>query len=352
MSLRHEPPHESETRYDPAMMGKVAAMAQRLQARHQDQLTAREMEEIGAEVGLEPSFVRAALRRMTEKPAQAMQAVQTLPDRISRLSTRQLQAISKAWWSAGWTLPFVLMMALGAFTDFGPQMTGGFFTGWLIYIGGGVYFSHMAGDSEAPKALEPSRPVSRTQMLEALFSLQRQLEGQKQYRAFLSVDVVGSSNMKRGAPELAVEYSFNQFRIWVEYVVRSCGGEMQSAAGDGMMCVFHRDVDAVRAARALFDGLHRFNAEHNRLPVPFDLRCGVSAGHVAMEPGTPLGYLHSPVIDRAAALQKHAQPGMVVVGSEVTGAALAQLDSVSALPDPGDGQPAFCWQSRKGLGSG
>ena len=138
-----------------------------------------------------------------------------------------------------------------------------------------------------------------------------------EHRAFLSLDVVGSSEMKRGAPELAVEYSFNQYRRWVEAVVISSGGEAYNTAGDGVMCAFREDAAALRAARHLQGQIGDFNRDHNRLAIPFRIRCGVSAGELAIDPGTPLGYLQSAVIDRAAHLQNQAEPGDIVVGSEL-----------------------------------
>jgi class 3 adenylate cyclase len=197
-----------------------------------------------------------------------------------------------------------------------------------------------------PGSQRPERePLSRAALLDGLFTLQRALEGQKQHRAFLSVDVTDSFAMKQNVPELAVEYSFGKYRSWVDEVMRACGGEMQSAAGDGLMGVFPTEAGAVRAARRLQEGLARFNADQNRLLLPFRIRCGVSAGAVAMEPGVPLGHLHSPVIDLAAALQKRSQPGDILVSSEVTAAALLELGAVTPLPEPVAGVPAFSWRA-------
>jgi class 3 adenylate cyclase len=130
----------------------------------------------------------------------------------------------------------------------------------------------------------------------------------------------------------------------VEQVIRAHGGEVQYAAGDGVMCLFPTDAGALHATRQLQEGLMSFNAEHNRLPLPFRIRCGVSAGEVAIEEGTPLGHLQSPVIDRAAALQKQAEPGSVVVSSEVTAAALIELGDLTPLPAPVVGEAAFSWR--------
>jgi class 3 adenylate cyclase len=253
--------------------------------------------------------------------------------------------LAAAWWAAGWTLPLIAIMLA---TPMGPHgAVALFFLAWAVYIGGGVYLS-----SNTKKADEKNIRLSRAAILEAVFALQHTLEGQKQHRAFLSIDVVGSSDMKRTAPELAVEHSFGQFRRWVDEVVQANGGAMQSAAGDGMMCMFAEDAAALRAALQLQKGVPQFNASLNRLPVPFRIRCGVSAGEVAIEDGVPLGHIHSPVIDRAAMLQKRAAEGDIVVSSELAAAALIEWGGLAPLPDATDGQPTFSWKmGQRALGA-
>src|SRR5581483_8530479 len=123
---------------------------------------------------------------------------------------------------------------------------------WIEYAVPGVVMGTLGAWVRA-RALPPAwiRTATRQDLLGQLEALQRQLQGDRARRAFLSVDVVNSSAMKRGAPELAVEQSFGALRAWVREVVRDGGGEMQSAAGDGMMCLFGEDAQALRAARRL-----------------------------------------------------------------------------------------------------
>lgn len=249
-------------------------------------------------------------------------------------------------------LPFILPF-LGRVL-FGFSSGGGtFFLGWGIYIAGGILLSALlhAGEEAAPCAARPSnKPLSRADLLDALFTLQSALEGQKQHRAFLSVDVVGSAAMKAGEPDLAVEYSFGQLQRWIEDTVRGSGGELHSAAGDGVMCIFADDAAALRTARALQTGLPYFNRERNRLSRPFQIRCGASAGDVALDPGVPLGRLHSAVIDRAAQLQKSAAPGDIVVSSELAAAGLIELGALVPTHAAG-AEPAFSWLEAPGLRS-
>jgi class 3 adenylate cyclase len=333
MTLRRSEEGPGEPRYDAQTLRKVTALAERLQSRHQATWSAQDIESIGREVGLDPAFMRQALAQLEQKaPAPATAIAPPAP--------RGARALAKAWWAAGWVVPFVLVI-LGEAIFHEAISAALFFLGWGIYIGGGIFLSHSV-EEEAPQL---TAPVSRAALLEMLFALQRQLEGQQLHRAFLSVDVVGSSDMKQSGPALAAEYSFGQYRRWVEETARACGGEMQSAAGDGVMCMFPTDEGALRAARFLQEDQARFNRDQNRLPVPFRIRCGVSAGQVAVEEGTPLGHMHSPVIDRAAALQKRAEPGDILLGSEVAAAALMELGSATRLPEPVAGQPAFSWRA-------
>ena len=192
---------------------------------------------------------------------------------------------------------------------------------------------------------------SRADLLEMLFSLQRMLEGQKQRRAFLSVDIVKSSEMKQASSELEVEHSFQQFHRWLEGVVTKHGGQIHSVAGDGKMGMFVDDVEAVKAALELQGDIHQFNATKNLLPIPFQIRCGISAGNVPVEGVKLIGQIHIHVLDRAANLQKKARHRGIVIGGEVAGSALTLLSAVSPLPDSPNGQVAFEWRPENDFSS-
>lgn len=87
MTLQHQT--SEEPRYDAETLRKVAALAQRLQSERQETLSAHEMEKIGAEVGLEPVFIRKALDRLTTERHRASNLVATTP--------HLLKAIVSAW---------------------------------------------------------------------------------------------------------------------------------------------------------------------------------------------------------------------------------------------------------------
>ncbi len=397
-----------EPRYDAAALRKVTALAEQLQARQGEALTAAEIESIGSEVGLRPAFVRQALALLDQesRPKGLANAGRPSPLAWAVSAALGLLAFLMFTGSGGWAAMGVFFTAaiLGA-AVVGYRARGmraGFFSGalpgagiWLaalaafgppfpgargavevilyLLVGSGVTgLSGLAGSklrqrrrplptgedtgpglppSSSHTGLAPdaraaaSHSLSREQMVELLFALQQELEGQKLRRAFLSVDVVGSSEMKESRPELAVEYSFTQFRRWVEETARAGGLETYATAGDGLMCVFSDEGHAARAVRQLLEGLPQFNIERNQLSQPFRIRCGISAGLVAFDPKLPLGHLHSAVIDRAATLQKRAAPGSVLVGEEAAAGVRAELPGdLSPLGEPTAGEKAFVWQ--------
>jgi class 3 adenylate cyclase len=368
-----------EARYDASMIPKVAALASRLEQEHRETLSAREIETIGAEVGLNPEFMRAALEQLTrtditagrreaplsKRPGAPASAVQSptleRPDagvgwykrrELRRAQRRaEMEAVSRldplipAWWAAGWAVPVSIPLLVATMHMPGEFIGLLMLPLWGVYVGVGTFLTASAKAKLARAAPLAPAATSRTALLELLFGLQRELEGQREHRAFLSVDVVGSSGMKEGASDLAVEYSFGNFTRWVQEVVASQRGIMQSAAGDGIMCAFADDAAAVRAARRLQEGIARFNAERNRLPAPFRIRCGIAAGEVAVDSGLSLGQLHSPVIDRAAALQKRAEPGGILLGASVAGPGAIELGNIVSLPEPVAGEAAFAWRS-------
>ena len=102
MQLQHtDARSDAERRYDTETLSKVVGLAERLQREKDDRLSAREIETIGAEVGLEPSFIQQALAQLTRKE------VRQEPRPIRR---NDLKAIVAGWWAAGWAVPMTTLM--------------------------------------------------------------------------------------------------------------------------------------------------------------------------------------------------------------------------------------------------
>ena len=320
-----------EIRFDTQTAQKAILLAGQLQHQHTDTMTQAQVETIAEEVGVDPAFVRKALGLMEQEQQSEQQSQESKQSKqsqeqrkqalqnnlketqVAALQTTQslwakIQNINpKMWWAIAWIMIPASGILQGTFRNNDIPLAA---IAPFVYVGLGLYLSMRnkeKGRSEEnnPKELSGANaPVSRQELLNTLFTLQKQLESEKQHCAFLSLDVVHSSEMKKNNPALAVEFSFDQYQNWVEAIVTSEGGRMQIAAGDGAMCLFKDDKSAVRTAQRLLTELPRFNREHNHLNQPFQIRCGINAGEVALDPTKALGKLQSQVIDRAALLQK------------------------------------------------
>jgi class 3 adenylate cyclase len=393
-----EPP-----RYDEQTLRQAIQLADRLQAEHKERYSAEDIEKIAAEIGVQPEFVHKALNEIETKHDDKQKAVVAPPkpitppvsqqvgqvvqqasktagetaknvmERVEKGTIPELKKWETQWWSIGW----MLMVVPPAIIDEIKIISGlaGLFAmvGTFTYIGFGIFLSNTLKRKQkeavalhtqltqgsvvppvpAPPGVAPpvrysveTSGVSREELLAQMVEIQKRLEGERVRKTFLSLDVVSSSEMKRSADELIVEYSFNQFRRFVEDIVLAEGGQVQSTAGDGTMAMFSSDTAAVRASLRLQSELASFNAQHNRLPRPFHIRCGINAGEVALLPGQPIGHLQSAVIDRAAALQKSAPPDDIVVSGDLSAEGLATLGRYGRHADsPEGGVRGFSWRA-------
>jgi len=388
--------HE-EPRYDAATLRKVAALAERLQNERRESLSAREIENIGTEVGLEPSFVREALARVVaeqetiQSPAQAHSA-QLAGIGIGAAVYSGLTYVAsfqRVFEGGGllmfWvTLPILLPILVGAFTK---KSKLGLFAGAAVILtnliaGTLLTMAETAGNSSGdpgfwmmaflyvliglplaagsgwfagwlrePPKRSPRRTVAepdRQELLGTLFALQRQLEGPKVYRTFLSVDVAGAAELKRGEAELTVEYSFGEFRQWVEEIAAAHGGQVLPAVTEGVLCVFPDGIAAARAARQIQETLRRFNDSGNKLSRPFRVRCGISGGELSAGSLQPNCRPQSWLVDHALSLQRTAEPGDILISESAAGPALGVLGSLARVTQPVEGEPAFTWRGTGG----
>ncbi len=404
--LQPEPQRTSTEpqRYDEQTLRQAIQLADRLQAEHKDRYSADDIEKIAAEIGVQPEFVQKALNEIEDKhdaqqkavppkknaipvvsipTEQVNQAVrqagaelrtttknfiQMVAQKLDEANIEQMKNYVGIWWGTGWVLiPIGDKLGGKQFDDaFAPLAA-------VLYVGFGIYLGKRLDAKKkevelAQKAATTAPPVqsvsvqtgiappvrysvetsgvSREELLAQMIEIQKRLEGERVRRTFLSVDVASSSEMKRSADELLVEYSFNQYRRFVEEIVLAEGGQVQSTAGDGTMAMFSTDAAAVRAALRLQNELAAFNAQHNRLPRPFQTRCGINAGEVALMPGAPIGHLQSTVLDRAAALQKSAQPGDIVISGDLSSEGLTALGRYGRHEgSPEGGVRGFSWRA-------
>lgn len=365
-SLQFEP-EEQGRKFDEQTAERILSLAARLQEREGDKLDEGRLKRIAEEAGVRPEYLELAMR-LVDKQAEPVKPSKTSLWRRLRepyesvmgpkrrvldaslvglvgsvLSASfgglHLPAIGTAaviasvvagCWSVfkthavgfgtlagmGWGGAYGLGHALMHGT-YGGEIVGGLVGGALLGVIVGA-----VGAGAAPVVHPPpvqsqvsaqSVASERQEMLRQLYELQDRLRQGTQNATFLSVDVVGSTQMKVGADPLAVEYSFGAYHRTVGQIVRESGGQVHNTSGDGITAVFDLPERAFSAARAIQRAVPKLNAAHNRLATPFSLRCGIHSGSVVAPQGDLRGVEFAHVIDVAAHLQKSAPPGGIVI---------------------------------------
>lgn len=284
---------------------------------------------------------------LTPAPLAALMGFLTGKKRLSTLSAALMML------SLSPTFPFLYYRHLYPEQIDGGMMTGAIFLYNVFGIPAATYFASMGASLRQTYFPLGSRHtedavVSKQEMQGLLSSMQQQqLSVTPMRHAFLSVDVVQPSEMRGSAPPQTVDYTFGQYQRWADEVAQGCGGMLQSLGGDARLFLFPSETSAVRAARRMQEGISGFNVALNRLPLPFQLRCGISAGESYINTNMPPAPIHSPAIDRAVFLQQRAEPGDIVLSGETAATGLIELGGLAALPEALFGANAFSWRTAR-----
>lgn len=371
MSLHFQPaeplPHSgpvpaaAEERYDAETLRKVVSLAERLQAQQRETLSAADIEQAGAEVGLQPEFIRRALAQVREQ--QAAEAARTAAPQAARQRGARRQraaqqgatsaraphsrfwtAMAATWWSAGWTLPFILT-PLSSGVGLSGELTGGvFFASWGLYIGGGMLASMLAGDQNSGRAAAEALP--REAVVAELERVGRSQAAPPASLACLAVEVSGAEELRTAAPRSAL-ILLQRLQQQLGSTVQAQGGHLLPAGTDGYVAAFPDPAGALRAARELQLGMRSFNGEHaaRGIGTPLALRCAVAAGVPAAEAPGDLAILQSEATERACRLAGAAAEGDVLVGGELAAVGLTELGALARLPGEPAEPPVFSWMA-------
>ena len=163
----------------------------------------------------------------------------------------------------------------------------------------------------------PAAVADRLSLLRQYSEAQKQLSKGQRHLAFLSIDVVGSTAMKRNEDKLLIEHAFVEYRKFVERTLRAHNLWKVSYTPDGTMAAFYSEDDAVAAAKQILNELPWFNDGVHKLQTPFAVRCGVNAGEVIFPDDRTVDQVTDFVIDLAGHMQKYAAPNALWLAKEV-----------------------------------
>ncbi len=157
------------------------------------------------------------------------------------------------------------------------------------------------------------KEAERDRLLREFSEAKKRLEKTKQWLAFLSIDIVGSTRIKLGQDPLAAERAFREYRYFLEQIFKKYRYRVASWTPDGIMVCFPQVDLACGAAKELLTRLPAFNSDKNPLQFPIQVRCGLNAGEVYYDESTPLELLSDRVLDITGHLQKAARPDSLLV---------------------------------------
>jgi class 3 adenylate cyclase len=173
-----------------------------------------------------------------------------------------------------------------------------------------------------PAAALPPMPTGeqlsdREHLLELYARAKKSLEEQKKHLAFLAIDVVDSTGMKRGEDSALAERDFRQYKKIVERQLAEHRALKAAWTPDGVMICFPTVPAAVAAAQGLIRELDRFNREVKTITAEFRVRCGINAGRVMFDEAVRMEEMADRTIDIAGHMQKYAEPNSIYLDARV-----------------------------------
>jgi class 3 adenylate cyclase len=184
---------------------------------------------------------------------------------------------------------------------------------------------------------------ARDQLLKRYREIEDKLKAAKRkHCAFLSIDIVGSTQMKVGEREASISATFQAYEEMAKKVFKQYGAWKQAWTPDGVMVCFLQVDLAVAAGLNMLARLKKFNERDNKLRTPFRVRCGVNEGEIQIFEDSKLEKVADRVIDVAGHMQKEARPNSLWLGEEVY-KILADKTDFHPYPVEVDGFKVYEW---------
>lgn len=183
---------------------------------------------------------------------------------------------------------------------------------------------------------------SRAALLEIMTETKKKLDSMQRDLAFLSIDVVGSTDMKMGEDKTKIEMDFREYKKFIDGMIASNGALTAAWTPDGVMICFPTADAAITTAQSVIAGLQGFNKNVKTIRANFRVRCGVNAGHVYYDRSIPMEQMSDHVIDVAGHMQKYALPNTVALPKQVV-AKLGKREGFRPAGKEVDGFEVYQW---------
>lgn len=191
-------------------------------------------------------------------------------------------------------------------------------------------------------ALNTTNKTDRKSLLKEFAHLKNRLDQMRQNLAFLSIDVVDSTGIKRDEDKLVISYTFDRYNQIVLGCLKDNGLIKYAMTPDGIMSCFHSVDNAVQAALCVIARVKEFNKTEKQIKGDIQVRCGINSGSVYIDDDTPLEQVSDRVIDIAGHMQKYAKPNGINIASGSI-EPLIKRDGFAATTNVVDEQIIYEW---------
>ena len=199
---------------------------------------------------------------------------------------------------------------------------------------------------ETIQNLQTANRKDRGDLLKLFAETKKKLDAMGRDLAFLAIDVVDSTGMKTGEEKAVIEYDFKEYKTFVDGRLRADGSIKSTWTPDGVMTCFNTVDEAVKAARAILNGLEDFNRNVKTIKRDFLIRCGINAGYVYFDETLPLEEMSDRVIDVAGHMQKHAASNSICIAKPAI-EPLQDRSGFVPISKVVDGYEIYIWDGRK-----
>lgn len=186
---------------------------------------------------------------------------------------------------------------------------------------------------------------AREELVRKYREIEQALKEAKRKRCtFLSIDVVGSTQMKEGETDINITATFKAYEDLLKRTFLVNRAWKQAWTPDGVMICFLDREKALAAAKTILEKLEPFNARDNKLKTPFQVRSGMNEGDVAIFEDTNLEKVVDHIIDVAGHMQKHAGTDTLWLSEELYNA-LDDRSGFGPAETQVDGLTVYEWKA-------
>ncbi len=161
------------------------------------------------------------------------------------------------------------------------------------------------------------RSGDRLSMLREYAAAKKVLFQEKRRLAFLSVGVVGATQMKAGEDKLVVEHAFSEYRKFIDRELGESNAWKSSWMAENVLAAFDSPDQAMATAQHILSKLAWFNDGVHQLRSPFRLRCGVNCGEGVFPDSKRIEEISDETIDLTLHLQEAAQENAIWLTREM-----------------------------------